>query len=40
MAYNELIPEEITGLYTDLYELTMIQGYFLEGKKDDTAVLD
>jgi len=40
MAYNELIPEEITGLYTDLYELTMIQGYFLEGKKDDTAVFD
>ncbi len=35
-----LIPEMLTGLYTDLYELTMIQGYFFEGKKEDTAVFD
>jgi nicotinate phosphoribosyltransferase len=30
----------ISGLYTDYYELTMAQGYFLSGKKDDTAVFD
>jgi len=35
-----LMPELLTGLYTDFYELTMIQGYFLEGKKDDDAVFD
>ena len=30
----------VSGLYTDFYELTMAQGYFLSGKKDDTAVFD
>ncbi|NPA37188.1 MAG: nicotinate phosphoribosyltransferase [Chlorobi bacterium] len=35
-----LIAEHLTGLYTDFYELTMIQGYFLEGKKDEKAVFD
>ena len=30
----------INGLYTDFYELTMAQGYFLSGKKDDSAVFD
>jgi nicotinate phosphoribosyltransferase len=35
-----LMPELLTGLYTDFYELTMIQGYFLEGKKYDDAVFD
>ena len=29
-----------TGLYTDFYELTMSQGYFLSGKKDSPAVFD
>ena len=29
-----------TGLYTDFYELTMAQGYFLSGKKDSPAVFD
>lgn len=29
-----------TGLYTDHYELTMAQGYFLGGKKDTTAEFD
>ena len=28
------------GLFTDFYELTMAQGYFLSGKKDETAVFD
>ncbi len=28
------------GLYTDFYELTMAQGYFYSGKKDDTAVFN
>ena len=28
------------GLYTDHYELTMAQGYFLNGKKNATAVFD
>jgi nicotinate phosphoribosyltransferase len=31
---------DISGLYTDYYELTMAQGYFLSGKKDDTALFD
>jgi nicotinate phosphoribosyltransferase len=29
-----------SGLYTDLYELTMAQGYFLTGRKNETAVFD
>ncbi len=29
-----------TGLYVDLYELTMAQGHFLNGKKDLPAVFD
>ncbi len=28
------------GLYTDYYELSMAQGYFLDGKKDEKAVFD
>lgn len=28
------------GLYTDYYELTMAQGYFLSGKKDEKSVFD
>ncbi len=28
------------AIYTDFYELTMAQGYFLSGRKDDTAVFD
>ncbi len=28
------------GLYTDFYELTMAQGYFLDGRKDVTAGFD
>lgn len=28
------------GLYTDFYELTMAQGYYLCGKKHDTSVFD
>lgn len=28
------------GLYTDFYELTMAQGYYYCGKKDDTVVFD
>ncbi len=30
----------INGLYTDLYELTMAQGYLLDEKKNETAVFD
>jgi nicotinate phosphoribosyltransferase len=30
----------ITGNYTDLYEITMAETYFLEGKKNDTACFD
>lgn len=29
-----------SGLYTDFYELTMAQGYFLQGMQDITAVFD
>jgi nicotinate phosphoribosyltransferase len=29
-----------TELYTDYYELTMAQGYFLSGRKDETATFD
>ncbi len=29
-----------TGLYTDHYELTMVQGYFLSGMKENRAVFD
>jgi nicotinate phosphoribosyltransferase len=28
------------GLYTDMYQLTMAQGYFLAGRKDETASFD
>jgi len=31
---------ETIGLYTDYYELSMAQGYFLAGKKDETTVFD
>ena len=31
---------EHTGLYTDLYELTMAQGYYFAGKKDEPAAFD
>lgn len=31
---------EITGLYTDFYELTMAQGYFTCGKKDQQVSFD
>lgn len=34
-----LIPEH-SGLYTDFYELTMGQGYFLTGKADEPAAFD
>jgi nicotinate phosphoribosyltransferase len=30
----------ITGSYTDFYEITMAQAYFLEGKKDTSACFD
>ena len=29
-----------TGLYTDFYELTMAQGYFLQGRQDEYACFD
>ncbi len=29
-----------SGLYTDMYELTMAQGYFLTGREKETAVFD
>ena len=35
-----LIPKNSSGLFTDFYELTMAQGYFLSGKKDDKAHFD
>jgi len=37
---THLLPESLTGIYTDYYELTMIQGYFLEGKHKQRAVFD
>ncbi len=38
MRTNSL-PETL-GLYTDYYELSMAQGYFLAGKKDEVTVYD
>ena len=38
--HTPILPATLTGLYTDYYELTMIQGYFLEGKKEERAVFD
>lgn len=35
-----ILSSESSGLYTDFYELTMAQGYFLSGRKNDTAVFD
>jgi len=35
-----MIPSGHFPLYTDLYQLTMAQGYFLNGKADDPAVFD
>ena len=34
------ISSETLGLYTDFYELSMAQGYFLAGKKDEQTVFD
>ncbi len=36
---TSLIPKH-SGLYTDLYELTMVQGYVLTGKADSPACFD
>ncbi len=33
-------PVHINGLYTDFYELSMAQGYFYAGKRDEKAVFD
>src|SRR5215831_18075295 len=30
----------ISGSYTDLYEITMAEAYFLQGRKDDSACFD
>ncbi len=34
------LTSETLGLYTDFYELSMAQGYFLAGKKDEKTVFD
>ena len=34
-----LLPKH-SGLYTDLYELTMAQGYFLTGKHETSSCFD
>ena len=31
---------KVTGTYTDLYQLSMAQVYFLKGKSEDEAVFD
>ncbi len=31
---------KFSGLYTDFYELTMAQGFFINNKKDDIACFD
>ncbi len=35
-----MVSYSISGSYTDLYELTMGEAYFLEGRKDDPANFD
>ena len=35
-----LFKDEKTGLFTDLYELTMAQGYFFSGKQSDKATFE
>ena len=37
---NRMILDKHIGLFTDHYELTMAQGYFLNGKKDTPANFD
>ena len=37
---NGINDHDFLGLYTDYYELTMAQGYFLSGRKDENAVFD
>ncbi len=39
MMSKKLIPD-LTATYTDLYELTMGQAYFLAGRKNESAVFD
>ncbi|HEY2720526.1 MAG TPA: hypothetical protein VGI82_02295, partial [Chitinophagaceae bacterium] len=42
LVLNEkyMLSFSITGTYTDLYELTMGETFFLEGRKDDRACFD
>ncbi len=40
MMKNTITVNDFLGLYTDYYELTMAQGYFLSGRKDENAVFD
>ncbi len=35
-----LFPSDHTGLYTDYYELTMAQGYFLSGRQNEHSCFD
>lgn len=35
-----MLLKNITGTYTDLYQLTMAQVYFLKGHKEETAIFD
>ena len=37
---NGITEGDFLGLYTDFYELSMAQGYFLSGRKDENAVFD
>ncbi len=35
-----LLPKDLTGIYTDYYELSMAQGYFLNGMHEKRGVFD
>ncbi len=37
---NFLLPEELTGIYTDYYELLMAQGYYLNGMSSKKGIFD
>lgn len=40
LGFNMMIQSDKNGLYTDYYELTMAQGYYLQGRHEHEATFD